>query len=300
MDLFADLDVAAAEALANSGRASFMVDSPACAGYSRPLEQDDLPPIIRHYIEAWPRYIASIRQAETAMSALRAEERALSERQRAWVWDPLQRETIRSLARSVLHAMTGHARDEFCSGDDTILSDREGEQIVEESGALRDRENPNFVVYWRALERRYGRGVGRHKALVRAARELRSRLGIPSSTQEERNGRRRPPKMERGGVTFDVCLHVLEGAVVAPGYRISYHGSQGIRRLTSELQSVLGSTFDAEPHAAHFSALRDPITPPYRAEIGGCRWTLLKADTRLWMPQDLALQLRARLDELDP
>lgn len=262
--------------------------------------QDDVPALIRHYIEAWPRYLATIEQADAAVRDLRAQEKALGSASRAWSWSPTDRWNERYLACSVLDAITAYAREQLCRGDVTVLSDRDAENLIEDSRALRRDGEPNFLAYWRALESRYGGGIGQRQALARAARNLRTTMGIPSSSQEERSGRRAPPKMERGGVTFDLCLHALDHAISGGGYRLSHYGSTGIRKLTGELAAVLGSEFDAAPHVSHFDRLTGGFPIPYRTEIAGCRWTLLKEATRLWLPQGLALSLRAVLDELDP
>lgn len=288
MDPFSDLDESAATSAKD--------DIPA----GEPVK--DVPALVRHYIEHWPGYVGAIDKAQASVSAVRAaEEMVQGDSVSGWKWQPLHHQDFDELAAAAVNAITLMACDTLCSGDANVLSPYTGKEMATECGALADPRQPDFLRYWRALEARFGGGAGKRAALAGAARQVRRDLGIWPEGRKERRWQS-DPKIERGGVTFDLCARWLEKRECSGGgYELHYNAGGAIGTLCTALGSVLGNDFRSSLHSHHFFRLRhERLKPPYRVDIDGCRWTLLTDGARLWMPQNLALTLRALLDEYDP
>lgn len=263
----------------------------------------NVPELVRHYAENWTRYIECIDAAQALVDGLRGAEFAITRKEyrSAWDWEPVHHQSIDKLVAKVIDAITELACATWCSGDDKVLPCYEGRELAAECGALADETRPDFLLYWSALEAKFGAGAGKQAALIRAAREVRRELQIwPAKPKDVHYYV--APAMERGGVTFYFSWGRWIDKRDRGGYEVSHNGYEQISKICTAIQAVVGdSSFRAERHAKHFfMKRRERVDAPYKADIDGCRWTLLKDNSRLWLPQEFALTLRARLDELDP
>lgn len=270
------------------------------AGTSGP--DAELPPLVQHWVDSWPVYVAAIETAEAAVRDLRGQEKALGhDDTSAWQWDPMGRTSVDGLARSAMAAVTGYARESLCGGDSTVFSEYAASQIIEACGCVRDRENPDFRAYWVALVERFGRGKGEEMRLVQAAKRLREQFNIYDEYDKDRSRWRAEPKMERGGVTFDLRRSWTERCWSGGAYELTYRCCEDVSAIVSDLDALLGSVVCANAHRNHFWVNRGhKISLPYRADVAGFRWSLFKDTSKLWMSQGTAIALRARLDDLAP
>lgn len=262
----------------------------------------ELPALVQHWVESWPVYVAAIETAEAAVRCLRGQERALGHNDSsAWQWDPMGRTSVDGLARSAMDAVTGYARETLCGGDATVFSEYAAGQIVAACGCLDDRESPDFSRYWAALVERFGRGKGQEMRLVQAAKRLREQLNIYDEYDKDRSRFRAEPKMERGGVTFELRSRWTERCWSGGAYELTYRCCEEVSAIVGDLEAILGSVVCANAHRNHFWQARShKISLPYRADVAGFRWALFKDNSKLWMSQGTAIALRARLDDLAP
>ncbi len=264
----------------------------------------DLPPLIRHYIESWPQYCAAIAAAEQTVADLqRAESQLGKSYPSAWRWDPLGRSSMCRLADEALEAVTEYARRTLCAGDDSVLSAEDARRLIDESAARRGREHPDFGAYWRLLVERFGGGHGQRRAMERAAARLRFELGILRADQRTACSLRVAPKLERGGVTFNLGVRRMRRAYSGPDYVLDYQGRKELSELLERLALAVGDDLDLDAALEAFKYAAPDLTVerlPHRLDLGAWRWTFLKENTRLWMPEADALLVRAALDELDP
>lgn len=262
-------------------------------------EVNSVPALIRYWVESWPRYVGIIRDAESAVGSLRSEERAIfGETGSAWTWDPLDRESIGSLGRNAIAAVTAFALKELCNSDSTVFSEYQARELIEDCGCLRNPERPDFLLYWNALNRRYGNGAGAAAGKRLAAKRVRDALNFYTETRT----RRCTPILDRGGVLFDIGYSWVEKEYSGGGYSIRYNSQEFVQKLLKDLETILGMGAVSWAHAQHFryGGMRSTIKLPLRIDVAGWRWTLLKERTKLWVPQDFALELRAILDDLSP
>lgn len=260
---------------------------------------DTVPALVRYWTAAWPHYVEVIRAAENAVSEMRAEEDDIDDEiGSAWVWDPLGRESIGSLGRSAIAAVTRCALKELCNNDSNVFSDYQAREIIEDCGCVDNPEKPDFLCYWNALYERFGNGAGLDKGKRLAAKRIRDSLNFYTDSKS----RRCTPTLERGGVLFDIGYSWVEKSYSSNGYRISYNAQSLVHTLLQDLETVLGVGSVSWAHAWQFqSGGREiGIRLPLRLDVAGWRWTLLKERTRLWVPQEFALELRAALDDLSP
>lgn len=262
----------------------------------------DLPPLVRHWIHGWPVYAAAIEAAEDAVGDLRGLEQRLGHQDSsAWQWSPLGRDSIAGLALSAMAALSGYARATLCGGDATVFSEFTASSIMDDCGCLKDRERPDFRAYWEALEQRFGSGRGHDLRLAQAAKRLREQLNIYDVYDKDRSRWRAEPKMERGGVTFELRHRWAERKWSGGGYEITYGCCEGVNSIVGDLDVILGSVVCANAQRDHFWQTRgQKIALPYRADVAGFRWSLFKDTSKLWMSQGTAIALRARLDDLAP
>ncbi|TJY57146.1 hypothetical protein E4T66_17190 [Sinimarinibacterium sp. CAU 1509] len=248
-------------------------------------------------IDNWPTLVRAIESAEATVSGLNLEIRELGAHRSAYGWDPLGRQSLHGLARSAFEVITEYARKTLCEGNDSVLSDSTAGEIIYDFLGRDATRAPDFSGYWHALEARYGNGVGARLARVSAAHSLRGELGLAL----EKNSWRQAPKMERGGVTFELCRRALEPRIRAVGYQVGYDASLVLTRIVKALGQLTDGRF---PTDAHVEGLREGAiagaAAPLRADIGGCRWTFTKNCTRVWMPLELALLVRESIESIVP
>lgn len=275
----------------------------ATAADASSMQRDlEVPALVQHWIDGWPVYVAATEAAEAAVAELRGQEKGLGHRDgSAWVWSPLGRESLSGLAVSAMSALTEYARRTLCGDDDTVFSNYTAREMIEECRCLKDGENPDFRAYWDALVERFGRGRGHELRLVQAAKRVREQLNIYDEYDKDRLRWRHAPKMERGGVTFELRHRWTERCWSGGMYELTYNCCEGVSSLVGDLETILGLSVNANVHRHHFALNRNhKISLPYRADVGGWRWSLFKDTSKLWMPQDTAISLRARLDDLAP
>lgn len=264
------------------------------------LRNPEVPALVQHWIDGWPVYVAATAAAEKAVADLRGQEKALGHRDSsAWAWSPMGRDSLAALAASAMGALTDYARRSLCGDDDSVFSNYTARLMIEECGCLKESDKPNFRAYWDALSERFGRGRGHELQLVQAAKRVREKLNIYEEYEQGRLRWQQAPKMERGGVTFDLRYRWAERSYSGGMYELTYSCCEGVSALMGDLETILGASIGANTHRNHFGRNRSQkISLPYRVDVGGWRWSLFKDTTKLWMPQETAIALRARLDDL--
>ncbi|TJY57147.1 hypothetical protein E4T66_17195 [Sinimarinibacterium sp. CAU 1509] len=262
-----------------------------------PEPSDSLPPLVLHLIDSWPTLVRAIGTAEATVAGLNSQAQALGGGRSTFDWDPLHQQSLHSLTRSAFESIGEYARKVLCAGDETVLSPHTADELVRAFFGRGSDTAPDFAGYWDALEARYGNGAGVRLAHRAAAKKLRLELGLVRYP----HSRMAAPKMERGGVTFELCRSVLEPRIVRQGYQLAYQAVRGLCETVAALGLLTDGRFPTDAHVAAFrGSTLEGDTAPVRADIGGCRWIFTKNCTRVWMPLELALLVRESIESIVP
>ncbi len=261
---------------------------------------DALPPLITHFVVAWPRYEATIRRVQRDIEALAGSEPDCAAPASS-VWsrglgELPERETM---VAAILERVTDCARETFCGGRSDVLDELTAYRIQQACGADRGDGAPDDIAYWRALESRFGAGSGEREARCKAADKVRFRLGIFRGSASRRQYRAEPT-IGHGGVTFDLSTQLLERNPADSGYCFGYRAVDDLVEFLMDMRDFARALpvntalryFQTNRHWTEYT-----VRPPLRLDLGSWKWTATKTTTRLWMPHDDALALRAALDD---
>ncbi|TJY57195.1 hypothetical protein E4T66_17450 [Sinimarinibacterium sp. CAU 1509] len=271
--------------------------------FATPSGAAPLPKLVQHFIDAWPRYLAAIHAAQRTVEDLKRDAESIGQdAARGWAWDPMQSHTLDMLVAAAFAQVTDHARTVFCEGSYDVLSHENAHSVMRQCGASDDPQAPDFAGYWRALEARLGAGEGTRRALALCAARIRKHWNIFASGSPRADRWGCAPKIERDCVTFETGYPGLSRCIGGKGFELRGYEIHKISAPIDDLGRVLGTAFPAAKLCAELDALPTghALKLPLRLISGRCQWTFQTSTTRLRLPMDLALQLRQRLDELDP
>lgn len=258
---------------------------------------DNMPAIVRHYIESFPRYLAAIEAAERAVVALVSEEGNLRRDEgpnyrSAWTWTPISDRSVRNLRRDVAAAIVVVASRHFSPTSTPLpISDTDAHPLLEQSSINGE---PDFNKLWQLLDQTYGGDAGERLLMSTAAQTLRRAFGLRETARREWY----EPVLSKGSITFKMWSRV--GKSFSSGYEIDYSNARELREVAIACSLLCPEHFNVDALLRPIELNRKFPKLPLRLDARPARWILLKDETRFQVPEQAGVDLLAALDQHDP